>query len=165
MPNHNNDATPIPLRAAIAAWLTLSCAIPTWRLPEGIDPWHLVLCAFGVACLSKLGALGRALGFVEDACRLAMWRSALLMAVWGVLRPDDATLWLMAIHDTTSYVWGLSRHAACGDWTRAVLALFMVLVTPFVARTGAIVQMPWEPLARASLLALLFTETANAIAR
>jgi hypothetical protein len=158
-------ATPIWLRAVIAAWLTLSCAVPAWRLPEAIEPWHLVLAAFGIASLSKAGTLlhsALALRFVEDACRRAMVRSALLMALWYALRPDDATLWLMATHDTACYAWGLSRQ---GGWTRAALALFVLLITPSVARTGAICQMPWEPLARGSLLTLCFTEMADALAR
>ena len=161
-------ATPIPLRAGITAWLTLSCAVPAWRLPEGIEPWHLVLGAFATAAVSQAGALVQSaptLRFVEDACRRAMVRSALLLGVWYALRPDDATLWLMATHDTACYAWGLSRQTAASGWTRAALALFVLFATPSVARTGAICQMPWEPLARGSLLTLCFTEMADALAR
>jgi hypothetical protein len=160
-------ATPIALRIIVAAWLKLSCAIPAWRLPDGIEPWHLVLGAFTTASLSQLGALDSTatLRFVEDAFRLAMGRSALLMAVWYLLRPDDTTLWLMATHDTACYAWGLSRRPACGGWTRAALVLIVLFATPSITRSGAIVQMPWEPMARASLLTLLFTEMADAIAR
>ena len=92
-------------------------------------------------------------------------RSALLMAVWYAVRPDDATLWLMATHDAACYAWGLSRQSASSGWTRAALALFVFGAMPSVARTGAICQMPWEPLARGSLLALCFTEMADALAR
>ena len=158
----------IALRVGVSAWLTLSCAIPAWRLPDALAPWHLILCAFGVTCVATSGALFTggedALRFTERACWVALFRSALLMAVWYVLRPDDATLWLIATHDTACYAWNLCRRPRCGWWTRASLALFGLAAAPPIARTATLCQMPWDPLARASLLALLFNEMADAIA-